>query len=253
MPRHPRLICLAVLASLIPSGSPAAELDHEPLARVLARRHSQRFGELSRFVPSAWDRDAATGTVITLTDDHLDANGTIKPDVLASLALNKNLVGLSLRNTSLKSLSGLASLKNRLRLLDLYGTRTDDASLKTIATLGQLRELDLGVTRITAAGLASLTLLDKLRVLDLSGRRMTDQAITSITSPTSNRLPGSLHHLSLSGTRVTDAGVARLARLPQLRALALAGTRIEGSSLDALVKLRALSLLDLADTYITGD
>jgi len=251
MSRHPRLLILVVLATVTPSDSrAAAALNQEPLARALARRHSQRFGELSQFVPSAWAKNAATGTVITLTDEHLDANGVIKPDVLRSLALRKNLTGLSLRNIPVKSLAGLATLKNTLRYLDLYGTRTDDASLKTVATLGQLRELDLGVTRVTAAGIASLKTLGQLSVLDLSGRRMTDQAITSITS---HRSLTSIRHLSLSGTRVTDAGVRQLSRLPRLQALALAGTRIEGSSLDALAKLPTLLLLDLADTDITGD
>ena len=125
MPRHTHLLILAVLAimaTVTPNDASAAgALKQEPLARVLARRHSQRFGELSRFVSTAWAKQAATGTVITLTDDHLDSNGLIKPDVLRSLALRKNLAGLSLRNTPVKSLSGLALLKNRLRYLDLYG------------------------------------------------------------------------------------------------------------------------------------
>lgn len=248
----PRL-ATALLALLATTGQCLSQnadtLKPDPLAQSVKLRHANRWRELSRFVPVRSAESPATATFATLTDDHIDKDGRIKAGVLQSLTRQKHLVGVSLRNTGITNpgISGLLPLKNQLQVLDLYGTRIDDNSLKTIGALIELRELDLGVTRVSSPGLVALKPLKKLRVLELSGRRINDSATTAIAS-----LP-SLVQLSLPGTRVTDNGMAALASLSRLKALGLSGTRIEGHSLDKLAALPDLACLDLADTDVTGD
>ncbi len=248
----PRLatVLLALLASTAQCLSQTTDtLKPGSLSQSIQRQHSNRWRELSRFVPLRPSEAPSTATFVTLTDDHIAKDGGILPAVLDSLARQTHLVGISLRNTRITSsaVAGLLPLKNQLQVLDLYGTRIDDKSLDDIGSLVELRELDMGVTRVSSPGLTALTSLKKLRVLELSGRRINDTATTAI-----GLLP-SLVQLSLSGTRVTDKGLAALATLSRLKALGLSGTRIEGSTLDKLAVLPDLACLDLADTDITGD
>jgi Leucine-rich repeat (LRR) protein len=248
----PRLatVLLTLLASTAQCLSQTTDtLKPDSLSQSVERQHSNRWRELSRFVPLRPSEASKTATFLTLTDDHIAKDGGISSDVLDSLIRRKHLVGISLRNTRItnSALSSLLSLKNQLQVLDLYGTRIDDNSLKTVGALTELRELDLGVTRVTSPGLTALTSLKKLRVLELSGRRINDSATIAI-----GQLP-SLVQLSLPGTRVTDKGLSALTTLSHLKALGLAGTRIEGGTLDKLAVLPDLVCLDLADTDITGD
>ena len=230
-------------ASAVPLDNPK----HVPLGKLITQRHHARYGELSSFLKVAWKPGSSQGTVVTLTDDHLDRDQAIQPDVLRKLLLLKHVSGISLRNTSFTSITQLTPLADRLNFLDLYGTPIDDTAIQPIAAFAQLKELDLGVTRVTSVGLLDLKPLTQLRVLDLSGRRILDQAIVAL------RPLRQLQDLSLSGTRITDSGVTQLASLTHLRALSLSGSRIQGDSLGKLSNLSKLTLLDLSDTDISGD
>jgi Leucine rich repeat/Leucine Rich repeat len=81
--------------------------------------------------------------------------------------------------------------------------------------------------------------------VDLSGAKVTDAELAPLES-----LPN-LRVLNLVGAQVTDAGLAHVQRLTKLRKLYLAGTPITDAGLARLEDLPRLQVLDLAKTKIT--
>jgi hypothetical protein len=57
----------------------------------------------------------------------------------------------------------------------------------------------------------------------------------------------------LSGTKFSDAGLARLGKLTQLASLSLRGTRVTDAGLKHLADLGNLKELDLTATKVTAD
>lgn len=134
-------------------------------------------------------------------------------DLLTSLPNLKELTigGNKLTDTGLQPLRQLPGLT----YLDLSGSeRTDsglwsvslsDAGLDTIDTLKSLRYLRLNGTLVAARGLERLKNLTLLERLDLEGcKRVGDDAAPVLASFRS------LHSLDLTGTSVTDKGIAAL-------------------------------------------
>ncbi len=85
-----------------------------------------------------------------------------------------------------------------------------------------------------------------LEVLDLGGTKVGDAGLARLAGLTR------LHDLNLSGTRVSDAGLARVAKLTELRYLDLSGTGIGDAGLVHLAGLERLDALDLSGTKV-GD
>ena len=139
MPRFTTAFLVLLFSTAASHSQPADILKPDPLTPSLARRHSDRWRELAGFVAARSSESPATATFVTLSDDHIDNNGGIKPGILRSLARHKHLVGISLRNTKISNsaVPGLLVFKNRLRILDLYGTRIDDSCLEAIGSLSK--------------------------------------------------------------------------------------------------------------------
>ena len=88
--------------------------------------------------------------------------------------------------------------------------------------------------------------LDEVRSVDLRGTPISDADLAWLA-----RLPN-LRQLSLDTTAVTDAGLARLERLRQLEVLSLAGTQVTDAGLEHLQKLPKLRQLETAGTQVSS-
>jgi hypothetical protein len=137
--------------------------------------------------------------------------------VLARLTELEELVigGQAFTDRELDHLLGL----RRLRRLNLHGTTCTWGSLSRLAALPGLRALDLNAFRPEDGGIRALRELRQLRWLNL-GLRASDAVLDAIAD-----LPF-LEELHFRNLSVTDAGLARLKRLPRLRRLSAETGRI---------------------------
>jgi Leucine-rich repeat (LRR) protein len=134
-----------------------------------------------------------------------------------------------------------------LRILELVDADVTDAGLRHLAGLGKLVSLSLrGCRRITGAGLKAIAGLQALRALDLSGTRVDDAGLARL-----GRRPG-LRHLGLAGLGITDAGLRALGPLPALVSLDLHGTPVTDAGLASLGAMPGLRRALLAETAV-GD
>jgi Leucine-rich repeat (LRR) protein len=166
-------------------------------------------------------------------------------------------------------------LKNwtRLEKLNLHGARVTSKVFEHLAGLRELRDLDLGHTEITDDGFDLLAELPKLERLVIGGNRLSGQCLEFL-----KEMP-SLRDLDVSGTQrvdsglwglaLTEANLARIGALSQLRRLSLAGAtisdrgvdkpgqpeaeRVELRDLSALSGLVNLEYLDLSRQPVTAE
>jgi hypothetical protein len=82
--------------------------------------------------------------------------------------------------------------------------------------------------------------------LDLSGTSVTDAGLATVARFTN------LTRLHLNQTAITDSGVARLSKLQQLEYLNLYGTAVTDAGLSSLTDLRKLRTLYVWQTKVTG-
>lgn len=134
-------------------------------------------------------------------------------------------------------LAGLEGLKS-LRFLNLAGTRVGDESLAALSTLTGLTGLNLRGNPVTAQGLSHLSALTGLGSL-VVGPGLDDSALTLIAGLTS------LHHLEVSGSKLTPGGLSALASLTALRSLSLANDQLTPDSTVPLAALKSLQYLNL--------
>lgn len=196
-----------------------------------------------------------------------------------------DLSGTEVDDEGLRRLAGL----RKLRRLNLQGTRVTDAAAEILARLPLLEDLNLYRTRVSNAGLARLKTLSNLRDLDLRYSRVTEAGIDELRSAiaglrvafvsTSGRGPaaeipeirteaelrdwihalggkvwidnGAVVDVSLRAASITDAAVALLTRLKQLRRLDLEGTEVGDEAAAHLAQLHSLEELILNGTAFT--
>jgi hypothetical protein len=166
----------------------------------------------------------------------------------------------------------VARLTN-LRSLDISYTMLGDVGLEHLPELSQLEELKLGGTLITGLNLNFLKLLPKLRALSFNGIQRRNAGacwtpnITDLDLDTVAMLSG-LEDLDLGigvnlgmggkpaapgggnckvtgGLRVTDLGLAKIAKLKNLRRLNVNGARLTPEGLKVLQTLPHLERLNV--------
>ena len=126
-----------------------------------------------------------------------------------------------------------------LHTLHLTGPAVDDAVLRHVARLTSLHVLDLFGASITNDGLEHIKRMSNLTALHASGWESGLPA------------PSRLRSLVLSGTSITDDGLANLAALTSLNRLDLARTGVTDTGLEHLRAARALGWLSLEGTETT--
>jgi hypothetical protein len=139
----------------------------------------------------------------------------------------------------------------KLRFLGLTEQATDDEGMRYI---GQLRYLEVllywDAPQITNAGAVHLTNMPSLRCLHIGSSQIGDRGLATIA-----RLPR-LETLSMQCNNFTDAGLAALSGNPRLKDVWVGGlrhrpSRITDAGVLHLAKLPALEELDLQHTHVT--
>lgn len=221
-----------------------------------------------------------------LEDLNLFAAEFITDAAISFLRANKglqrlNLGGTDVTDTSLQYVAELTGLKQ----LDVSQTQISDVGLDHLPALAQLEDLNLGGNKISGVSLNILKLLPKLKKLSFSGiqRRnaglcwapvVTDKELETISLLTSledldigwrvglgNRDPalkgrpstGEAECRIIGGTRVTDAGLAKLTALKQLRRLDISGAPITPSGIKRLESLQNLERLSIWNCELLDD
>ncbi len=154
-----------------------------------------------------------------------------------------SLAGLPIED---QHLAQLAKLK-QLQSLDLTNTKITDVGLPSLSGLTELIGLALTSTTVTTVGLQSLKPLPNLEVLDLLNTSADDRTAELLCD-----FPH-LRKLRLGNTRLTEAGVRRLALRPLpwywLRLANL--PTVTDAILTDLRAQRELFFLDLGQTSVT--
>lgn len=220
-----------------------------------------------------------------LEELNLFAAEFITDAALAFLRGNHSLTRLNLRGTDVtdSSLAYIAELPN-LRSLDISFTQVSDVGMEHLAELSQLEELNVGGNKISGVGLHVLKLLPKLKKLSFYGiqRRnagwcwapvVTDQELETISllagledlnigsgvalgTPRPSDLgpaDGEAECRVAGGTRITDLGLAKLARLKKLQQLDLSGSAITPAGLKTLAGFPELHRLSLWNVMAIDD
>ncbi len=145
----------------------------------------------------------------------------------------------------------------------LSGTRITDAGLRELRFLTKLTSLDLSGTKITGAGLKELAGLKNLVRLDLSGEQLTDGSLRVLREndmlgllfrpwdAQSRRSGDEITTFGFLHTQVTDAGLAELAGLKNLKHLSLQTPKITGTGFKALTGLKKLTDIAVRDTPLS--
>jgi len=138
-------------------------------------------------------------------------NAQIDDAGLKQLAQLTNLGTLSIRRSSQVTDRGLVELRRlpKLTSLGLLEVGITNRGLEELTGLTQLRMLDLrGTTQVSNPGLEQLRGLKKLKTLRLGGYQINDDTLAIVVKLSS------LTGLTIDEAAVTDAGLARLSRLP---------------------------------------
>jgi internalin A len=207
-----------------------------------------------------------------LEELNLDTAEFITDAAMSYLRANRRLRKLVLRGTDVTdvSLPYIAAL-TALKSLDLSYTMLGDVGIESLPALAELEELKLGATRISGINFNFLKLLPKLRKLSFNGiqRRnggacwtplITDLDLDPISMLSdleelnlgvglglakTGVSVGSGNCRSAGGIRITDLGLAKLARLKKLRYLDVSGAQITPAGLKVLEGLPRLERLSL--------
>jgi len=113
---------------------------------------------------------------------------------------------------------------------------------------GEPYELILMDSCVDDAFLAHVSALTRLKrlIIDGTATKVTDAGLANLAGMTE------LRGLFIPDTNVTDAGLMHLSRLPNLLALDLRGTKVTSAGVMRLVKLRQLEYLELSRWQITA-
>lgn len=136
-------------------------------------------------------------------------------------AIRSSLSTLSIGDAPIgdKGIRAILERQRDLRFLSLNGTQITDGILPEIGMNANLLSLGLGRTRISDAGLKALAPLQDLDILNVSNTSISDAGLREIANL------GGLKILDLSGTKITDSGIQQLAVL-ELVSLRLDGTKV---------------------------
>ena len=199
--------------------------------------------------------------------------------LLAGLPSLEELSLDNCRSVTNRGLIEVAKLKN-LRRVNLVSTQVDDAGLAVLANARNLESLNLKFTKVKGDGFAYLSALPKLASITLNPNRNTADKTDLNLTPLGKGFPA-LKELEMGGnrianehlaplanlknlekvqfrtigyTQITDAGLAFLAGLAQLREINLNGSvKVTDVGIAHLSKLVRLQKIDLGRTAVTAE
>ncbi len=154
---------------------------------------------------------------------------------LVGIVRSEHVPGLSLRGQRIAAVAHELRDLPELRALLLDDTDLDDAAIGVVAggIGGPIERLSLQRTLIDDAGVKAIatTVGPTLLALDLENCPVGDGGLRQLVTLTH------LRSVALAGTRVTDAGGALLASLPELDVIDLGGTAVAARTVAALRRL----------------
>jgi hypothetical protein len=165
------------------------------------------------------------------TDDPVDFGAAVGFRGLHHMNLRETKTGDAL----VEGLDG-----SSLEVLFLSGKGVTDRSVAALVKMKRLEHLDLSTTGVGDDGVRLLVAGLGLTRLGLSGTAVTDRVV-----PTLLERPAA--SLDLSGTRVTAAGLTRLAASPAITELGFSAGSARGADLDRIRKARAGLRLVVSD------
>ena len=173
---------------------------------------------------------------------------TIDDEGLRPLAACKSLKVLALDDlwigtTGLEALSGLMDLEE----LYLAGTLIDDSSMVQVAKFPVLKKLRLASTQVSDESIATLAARTTLEELDLSSNSLITNAGLAHLAKLTN-----LRKLNLWRVQISDEGILQLAPLTRLEWLNLDNTMLSDAGLPVLKDMTSLTFLHLGSTQITA-
>ncbi|MBX3449970.1 MAG: hypothetical protein KF777_10445 [Planctomycetaceae bacterium] len=125
-----------------------------------------------------------------------------------------------------------------------------DSLLGTVANLPERREeieeILAGGSQVTDNGLKQLSALPNLRTLDVLGTKVTNEGVASIAKITS------LESLRFTGQQLKDDGAAELAKMPNLRKLYIDNVALSPTGWAAIGRIPSLEVLHVSHSSI-GD
>jgi hypothetical protein len=141
---------------------------------------------------------------------------------------------------------GYLSVLPNLESLNASGLPVTPDSLTAIGKAKSLKNLDLSYSGANDQVVSELSQIPHLQTLNLNGTQVTGGSATGLGSMRE------LTDLMLMGTAANDQVIAALTSLP-IRKLDLAKSRITNASLPMLLKIPTLEVLNVSFCQITGD
>jgi hypothetical protein len=140
---------------------------------------------------------------------------------------------MALPNADL-SVSGFDSIGKcqRLRWLDVTGSKISPAAIEALKDCTRLKQLFLTRCSISPKAFASMNQLRALEELDLTASSVTNGDLATLARATRLKV------LRLAATRVTDAAVPVLARMPSIEILDVSKTRVSNGAIASLKQTR---------------
>ncbi len=158
-----------------------------------------------------------------------------------------NLSSLGFQDTAISGSGGALSSLTKLNDVDAFRSEFNDEGLKSITASKGIKTLKLRNCLVTADGLKELAKFANLERLDLSESAADDSTLEAIAGL------GKLIELELWLTRVSDAGLVHLTKLP-LQTLTLEDIYdVSDAGLDHVGKIKTLKSLTLSKTGVTDD
>lgn len=208
-----------------------------------------------RIYSFAADDDMAELPVITLTNQHIDADGSLIVTILDKLQQLKSEFILDVAGTTVKTsaIRQAAGLRQLVGLNLALCREIDDAAFEPLKAAMNLRVLITTGTEIGAAGLAYVAELPNLAALDVE--------VCDNVSDSSCHAIGKMKRLralvlkktGFEPDRISAEGLQQLAGLRDLELLNLYGNAISDETLQQLKPFDNLNDLDLSLTAITDD
>ena len=254
-------LCLMLLGVIAGFGLAPAR-DHDWIAEVGGAVVRDQAGRVTGVdLRATWVTDSDLPQLAGLPHlAHLDLSLTrITDHGLQQLKNAPGVVELNLYYAEQITDEGMAAVKGwqKLKRLNLRGTKVTDTTLEHLAKVATLEALDIGFAQVTDVGLDRLTSLPNLRELVLGGNKLTDTGLQAL-----RQLPG-LTALSLGGAQRTDSGLWSVSltelgldaiiTLKELRELRLDGMPVTARWLEKLKALGKLERLSLQGCQRVGD
>ena len=196
---------------------------------------------------------------------NLQIYGELEPNSWEVLAELQQLKSLALPGTRNSKLTGLEKMYRLTELSIGIHEQTSLSEIKSIALIPRLRKLGLGVGGIRLPGQVTVgrTLLDQQMQQLATSRSITvieatipdDSVLLALTdrSPNGDFPLVKVSELRLSGSKISNAGLANLHNVPNLVHLDLSQTDVDDDGLDSIKSIPTLRTLYVAGCFSITD